>query len=124
MPDFSNFNPAGVDDFFDAFTGELTSVAGEWWTTNKSAVGGYVRSLAEASAQTQIALAEGRISANVADQALRMQQATFRQTIRYTELMQYALAQKVVDTLFSMVGWAVFNKTGVNLFPELVKPED
>ncbi|MEM8986899.1 MAG: hypothetical protein AAGC95_09260 [Pseudomonadota bacterium] len=123
MPDFSDFNPNTVDDFVEAMINEVKDLGQSWWSTNKEIVPGYLRSLAEASLQTQAALASGLIDKDAADQAVRMQQAAFRQTVRFMKYMTLALSQRIVDTVFSLIGWALFNRTGVNFFPELVSPE-
>lgn len=122
MLDLASFNPGNVDDFVDALTSEVKPLGKKWWEINREIVPGYLRSLAEATLQTEAALADDKIDATIADQIFRMQQAAFRQTMRFTKYMTLVLSQKVLDTVFRLVGWAVYNRSGFNFFPELVKP--
>jgi hypothetical protein len=121
-PDLSSFNPADADQLLAMIEGQVGQVSAKWWTANESAVSGYLKSLAEAAIQTQIALAANRISQQDATDAMAMQKAALQQTIQFTEYMTLALAQQVFDTVFTVIGWAIYNKTGMNLFPELVSP--
>lgn len=123
MTELSTFNPQTVDDLVAAISGDVAGIGGRWWSENSQIIPGYFRSLAEATLQTQEALAAGIINEESADRALRMQQAAFRQTINFMKYMTLVLSQKIVDAVFTLVGWAVFNRTGINFFPELVKPE-
>ncbi|MEM1361565.1 MAG: hypothetical protein AAGF94_07585 [Pseudomonadota bacterium] len=119
MGSLSDFDASTVDELFDKIVEQVKGVASKWYNANRDVVEGYFKSLAQASFQTQVSLKSGRIDKEVADQALRMQQAALRQTIRYTEFMTFVLAQQVVDAAFKVIGTAVKNYTGVNFFPEL-----
>ncbi|MEE4279410.1 MAG: hypothetical protein V2I82_13160 [Halieaceae bacterium] len=123
MTDYASFNPTNVDEFVAALTDEVKVLGNKWWETNSSIVPGYLRSLAEATLQTEVALVEGKIDSSTADQVFRMQQAAFRQTMRFTKYMTLVLSQKVVDAVFRLVGWAIYNRVGFNFFPELVNIE-
>ena len=123
MTDFTEFNPENIEQLVDALTGEAQQLGNQWWETNKSIIPGYLKSLAEATMQTEIALAQGLIDRDTADHIFRMQQSAFRQTIKFTNYMSLALSQKLVDTDFTMIGWAMYNKVGINFFPEYVSPE-
>jgi len=120
--DLENFNPNDVDELGSAISDELSKLGKKWWSTNSGIVNGYVKSLAEATMQTQIALASGKINAEQADRIIHMQELAFSSTLHFTKYMTFVLAQNVLDTTFSIVGWAFYNRTGVNLFPQLVKP--
>lgn len=118
------FKPDNVDELIGAIGDELSNVGKKWWEVNSQLVTGYLRSLAEATFQTQIALAQGRITPEQADRIMHMQEVAFTSTVHFTKYMTFALAQKVLDTTFKIVGWALYNKTGINLFPQLVSPSD
>ncbi len=124
MTDLTTFNPANVDEFVDALTAEVQTLGHKWWETNREIIPGYLRSLAEATLQTELALEAEVIDSSTADQIFRMQQAAFRQTMRFTKYMSLVLSQRVVDSVFRMVGWAIYNRIGFNFFPELVRPEE
>jgi hypothetical protein len=68
-------------------------------------------------------VASGAVSPEAADIIMHNQELAFNQTIRFTEYMTLVLAQKLLDTVFAVVGWAIYNRTGVNLFPALVTPK-
>ncbi|MVO17392.1 hypothetical protein [Parasedimentitalea huanghaiensis] len=121
MTDLSNFDPNSVDDLLERIFDDVKDVGKEWLNENSDVVGGYFRSLAEAALQTRFSLEAGKISAEYADQVLHMQQAAFRQTIKYTRFMTLVLSQKIVDTVFTIIAYVIMNKTGLNLFPELAK---
>ncbi|MBS0298276.1 MAG: hypothetical protein JSR45_18400 [Proteobacteria bacterium] len=120
--DLSTFNPANADQLLQMLEGQVSQVSAQWWKANSGAVSGYLKSLAEAAIQTQIALAAGKISQADATDAMNMQKAALQQTVQFTEYMTVVLAQQVFDTVFSVIGWVIYNKTGMNLFPDLVQP--
>ncbi|WP_404480393.1 hypothetical protein [Novosphingobium sp. BL-52-GroH] len=120
MSDLSTFNPTNVDALFDKLVQEVTGEAQDWWTDNKTLMTGYFRSLSEASLQTASALAEGRINEAQANRAFRSQKLAFEQTLEFSEFMTLVLAQRLLDAVFSVIGWVIFNRTGINLSPHLV----
>lgn len=120
--DLSTFNPVNAQALFQELTTQISGDATAWWNTNSTLVGGYVKSLAEAAIQTQLALAEGRIDQATATQILDMQKNAFTQTIQFGQYMTLALAQQIENTVFKVIGWAIYNRTGFNLFPLLVQP--
>ena len=44
-----------------------------------------------------------------------------RQILRHTELMTLVLLQKVINNVFKLIGWAIYNYRGLNVFPEFVE---
>jgi hypothetical protein len=122
MTDLSAFNPADADALLDGLVEALTGDAKAWWDKNRGLMQGYVKGLAEASMQTAQALAEGRITEYQASQAFAMQRAAFEQALHFSEYMTLVLGQRLLDTVFRIVGWAVLNRTGINLAPNLVQP--
>jgi len=119
--DYQNFRPESVGELSGAIGSELSVLGKKWWAVNSELIAGYVASLSEATLQTQIALESGRIKPDQADRIMHMQQIAFKSTIHFTKYMTFALAQKVLDETFKIIGWALYNRTGVNLFPQLVK---
>jgi len=123
MPlDLSTFNPANAQELGQAIVGEISDMGGRWWETNSQDVEGYVRSLAEASVQTTTALAEGRIKQAQATMIFDMQKVAYQNTLNFTKFMTLSLAQRVLDRTFQIIGAAVMNRTGLNLFPGVVDP--
>ena len=122
MLDFANLRIDNVDQLVSTLEDELGGVSTQWWNANKSVVAGYLRSLAEATLQTQVALTNQQIPAEAADMIMRNQQLAFNQTLQFTKFMTLVLAQQLLDATFRLIGWVIFNKTGVNLAPSLVQP--
>ncbi|WP_120500198.1 hypothetical protein [Roseovarius sp. EL26] len=123
MPELSElktFSADTIKDLSSAIRGDLIEMFDEWWTTNRTSMKGYIKSLARSVTETQRNLASGKISDELADIALQAQKAALRQFVRHTKLMTLVLLQQVVNTIFRRIGWLIFNKTGVNFFPELV----
>ena len=122
MTDFSKLSLDSADALFGALKDEVVGTSSKWFQENEAAISGYLRTLSDAAMRTAEALAEGRIGAEQAAMILGDQKATFEQTFDFAQFMTLALAQKLVDGVFSIVGWTVFKHTGINLFPELVQP--
>lgn len=122
MVDFATLDIGSADELLNVLKGELIDVSSDWWEANKTTVPGYLRSLAEAAMQTRLALAEKRITPEQADIILHNQELAFNQTLQFTQFMTLALGQRLLDAAFRVIGWAIFNKTGINLAPALVKP--
>lgn len=53
---------------------------------------------------------------------LHNQELAFNQTLQFTKLMTLVLAQQLLNAAFTVIGWVIFNKTGINLAPNLVRP--
>jgi hypothetical protein len=123
MVDYAALNPATADELLNILTKELSTTGKDWWKANKAVVPGYLKSLAEASFQTQVALAEKRITPQAADIILHNQELAFNQTLQFTKLMTLVLGQKLLDSAFKVIGWVILNKTGINLAPNLVQPK-
>ena len=117
--DLATFNPKTGQDLAKAITGEISGMGKRWWESNSSDMQGYVRSLAEAAVQTSTALAEGRIEKAQAQMIMEMQKTAYQNTLHFTKFMTMALAQNVLDETLRIVGAAVMNRTGLNLWPTL-----
>jgi hypothetical protein len=120
MSDLSDFNPVDVSELLDRLGDELTTVASDWWQENKDTVGGYLTYLATATLQTRAALAAGTIDEQYADIVMHDQELAFKQTLQFATFMTLVLAQQLYDAVFRVIGWVIFNRTGVNLWPGLV----
>jgi hypothetical protein len=122
MTDFSQLSIHNAAGLLDALKDEVTGTASDWFRENGTAASGYLQSLAQASMQTAKALAEGRIGEEQAAMIFADQKAAFLQTFEFSRFMTAVLAQKLLDGVFGIIGWTLFRQTGVNLFPELVRP--
>ncbi|PVM89549.1 hypothetical protein [Caulobacter endophyticus] len=120
--DFSNLQVDNADQLAAVLEQQLGATATDWWNANKTVVPGYLRSLAEATIQTRTALANHQITPEAADMILHNQELAFNQTIQFTKFMTLALGQTLLNTVFQVVGWVIYNKTGVNIAPNLVQP--
>lgn len=120
--DFSTLQIDDVDSLVSVLEQQLGDTATDWWNANKAVVPGYLRSLAEATIQTRTALANHQITPEAADMILHNQELAFNQTIQFTKFMTLALGQTLLNTVFRVIGWVVYNKTGVNIAPNLVQP--
>ena len=118
MPlDLSTFNPSNAGELASAITSDVSQMGQRWWQTNSQDVEGYIRSLAEATVQTTTALADGRIKEAQAKMILDMQKVAYQNTLNFGKFMTMALAQRVIDRTFQIIGAAIMNRTGLNLFP-------
>ncbi|PLR24036.1 hypothetical protein SGCZBJ_14375 [Caulobacter zeae] len=120
--DFSTLQVDDVDSLVSVLEQQLGDTATDWWNANKTVVPGYLRSLAEATIQTRTALANHQITPEAADMILHNQELAFNQTIQFTQYMSLTLGQTLLNTVFRVVGWVIYNKTGVNIAPNLVQP--
>jgi hypothetical protein len=120
--DFSTLQVDNADQLAAVLEQQLGTTATDWWNANKTVVPGYLRSLAEATIQTRTALANHQITPEAADMILHNQELAFNQTIQFTKFMTLALGQTLLNTVFQVVGWVIYNKTGVNIAPNLVQP--
>jgi hypothetical protein len=123
MVDFSTLSLTNVDGMFNAIKGQVATTAGDWFSKNQASVTGYLTSLAQAAVETQSALLQKRIPPEQAQMIMANQKAALEQTAQFAEYMTLVLAQQLMDGIFSIIGWSIYNTTGVNLFPDLVKPQ-
>ena len=122
MTDLAHFSPASFDELLEVLVAEGGEAIGTP-LENIQAVTGYLRILADGSMKTMRALAEGRIDAQTAADVLAERKEVLVQTAEFTGLMGLVAAQRLADAVFRVVGWAILNRTGLNLAPELVTPE-
>lgn len=121
MTDYSSFNPATAAELLKVLTREASAAAGRP-IRNVKEVAAHLRLLARQSVATAEALAEGRIDRRTAEIVAAERRDVLIQVARFQALMAHVLAQRVADSAFRAIGWAIFNRTGVNLAPELVRP--
>lgn len=122
MSDLSTFNPKTVDDLLAELKDQASSVLGAWWGTHSAEVESYLASIASATIQTQAALAAGKISPATAATLMQSHADTLKTTLEYAVFMAEVLAQKLVDAVMTVIAWAIFNETGINVAPGLVTP--
>lgn len=116
MTDLSTFNPSSFDDLLKAFLDEGGAAIGGSIEDMK-VVPGHLKTLAEATLKTGKALAEGRISAQTAEELMRDRKETFIQLLEFEAFMGLVVAQKLTDAVFRVIGAAIRNRTGINLIP-------
>jgi hypothetical protein len=121
MTDWTNFKPANVDELVKAFTEEGRAAIGGA-IDNSQAVAGHLRTLAEASVKTMGALALGQIDAQTAKTIMDERKDVIKQAFQFEAYMALVVAQKLTDAIFRVLGWAIFNRTGINIAPGLVDP--
>ena len=123
MDDWSRFNPADAAALLDGIEGEVGKVATDWWNTNKAKVGGHLDRLARDGVEIRAQIATGQLDQASAERYFRMERRSLQALEAFTEFMTAVLAQKVADTVFTVIGWAIFNRTGINVAPDLVRPK-
>lgn len=121
--DLDSFKPADIDELVGFIAESLKNESQEWWENNTKVIGGYLRSLAEAFYQTKKSLISQQITPDQAGHIMHMQELAFNSILQFTKFMTFALLQSLADLTFKIIGWAMYNYTGVNLFPKLVKPQ-
>ena len=119
MIDLSKFNPTSVDDLFNAIVSEGEAALGRP-IENGKAVAGHLRMLATESLKTAKALAEGRIDEQTAKEGFDGRKEALVQIAEFGELLALQAAQRLADSVFRVIGSAIFNRTGINLAPGLV----
>lgn len=121
MVDLSTFNPSSFDELFRTIIEEGERALGKP-IENVKAVEGYLRGLAKDSLDTAKALAEGRISEQAARRAFEGRKEELLQIREFVELQALQAAQRAADAIFRVIGWAILNRTGINVAPGLVNP--
>lgn len=119
MTDLANFNPGSVDSLFGAILQEGERALGRP-IENVQAVAAHLRMLAEESLKTAKALAEGRIDAETAREVFEGRQAVLVQMGEFVELTGLQAMQRVADAVFRVIGFAILNRTGINIAPGLL----
>lgn len=121
MSDLSSFNPGSFEELFRRIVSEGEQALGRP-LENVQAVAGYLRGLARDSLETAAALAEGRIGPRAAERAFEGRREELVQIREFVELQGLQAAQRAADAVFRVIGWAIFNRTGINVAPGLVSP--
>ena len=120
MSDLSTFDPASVQDLIDKIEDDAGTALTQYWNVAKARIGENTRVLAETTVRVAKGLADGSLSEADADSILYVQEQLFNATLNSVRNMPYVAAQKGLNAIFKVVGWVVFNRTGINLFPALV----
>ena len=121
MTDLADFNPASFDALFHRMLEDGQQALGGP-IDSASAVAGHMRSLAQDSLKTAKALAEGRIDAKTAREVFEGRKEMLVQMAEFVVLTGLQAMQRVADAVFRVIGWAILNRTGINLAPGLVNP--
>ncbi|WP_324748779.1 hypothetical protein SH591_08655 [Sphingomonas sp. LY54] len=121
MTDLSQFNPTSLDALLDAMLTEGRSAV-EGVLDDAITVRAHLKTLADASLKTMKALGEGTISAETAAEIMEERKKVLGQMLEFELFLAHVAAQKLIDAIFRVIGWALFNRTGINLVPGLVQP--
>ncbi|MEA1014117.1 hypothetical protein [Sphingosinicella sp. LY1275] len=121
MTDLSQFNPTSLDALLDAMLTEGRSAV-EGVLDDAITARAHLKTLADASLKTMKALGEGTISAETAAETMEERKAVLGQMLEFELFLAHVAAQKLTDAIFRVIGWAIFNRTGINLVPGLVQP--
>ena len=122
MADLKDFTPKTVDEFLNGVESEIGADLLGVWNTQKARLERNLRILGETTIRMGSLLATGQISAAEADAIIYQQEQLFNATLNHVAALTYIAAQTILNTIFKVVGWVIFNYTGVNLFPALVAP--
>jgi hypothetical protein len=122
MPDLSDFNPTSIEELIEATFTEARTAIGQP-IENFASIPAHLTTLAEASLETMKALAEGRLDRQTAEEIMIERKQVLEQIARFSAFMTLVVAQKLSDAVFRVIGWAIFNRTGLNLVPDLVRPD-
>jgi hypothetical protein len=122
MTNFKTFKPSNMTDLFNAIKDDVSDLFSDWWKANKSGMSGQIKAVAKSAVETQKSLLKGKIPKELAEISMNAQKRALKQILEHTKLMTLALLQDVVDTIFKRIGWGLLNQTGLNVFPDLVKP--
>ena len=122
MSDLASFNPGSIDELLGRILRDGEQALGRP-IENVGAVAGHLRGLAEDSLKTAKALAEGRIDEETAREVMAGRKEILVQMTEFVELTGLQAMQRVADAVFRVIGWAILNRTGINLAPGLVDPQ-
>ena len=121
MTDLNQFNPTSLDALLDAMLTEGSNAV-DGVLEDAVAVRAHLKTLADASLKTMKALGAGTISADTAAEIMEERKDVLGQMLEFELFLAHVAAQKLTDAIFRVIGWAVFNRTGINLVPGLVQP--
>lgn len=122
MTDFKDFKPETMTDLFKAIKDDVSDTFEDWWKANKTGISGQIKAVSKAAVETQKSFLKGEIPKELAEISMNAQKRALEQILEHTKLMTLVLLQQVVDAIFKRIGWGLFNQTGLNVFPNLVKP--
>jgi len=122
MADLKDFKPQTVDEFLNGVESQISADLIGVWNTQKSRLERNLRILGETTIRVGALLATEQISAAEADAIVYQQEQLFNATLNHIASLPYIAAQTILNTIFKVVGWVIFNYSGVNLFPALVTP--
>jgi len=121
--EYSNFDPGDIEELVAAMTSEIGDVAINWWNETSGAMSPHLQTLAMAALQTRLGHEAGHITSERVKAEMNSQKLLLDTILLAIGLREMVLRQRVVDAVAKLVGWAIFNRTGINVFPDLVTPE-
>lgn len=120
MTDLSTFKPSSVGELFDAIFGVIAAEGKKWWEKTRKAIEVHVKSLSDAIMHTKNLVVAGDMSTEEAQFFFDQAAQSFETVVPFTKYMSIAAAHRIIKQSLSIVGWAVFNLTGMNFFPKYV----
>lgn len=119
--DFEGFKPGTVEDLAQGLGSALSAAAAKWFSTQREQINGYLVSIAEAVIQTQTSLAAKRIGRQQAAALMTIHKTTFKVYLAGLKYETFEFMQTMLDTAVKALGYAVFNTTGINIAPQVVR---
>ncbi|WP_081159365.1 hypothetical protein [Ensifer aridi] len=113
--DLATFKPESASDLLTGMLKQIASIVLGNFNEIKKELSVHLKSLAQKAWMTQVGLATGAISRENADVAIHTQELALSNVVLYSEFMVYDTAQKVLSAVFSVIGAAIKNLTGVEL---------
>lgn len=121
--DLKNFKPETAEDLFKAVLKEISEDGKAWWEKTQDTLKDHLKALTVSVMRTRQDLKDGKLTRKEAAIVFRAAQTSFETVVPFTRYLTAVLAQRIINTVVSAVGWAVFNLTGFNFFPAFVDAE-
>ncbi|MFK7744169.1 MAG: hypothetical protein AB8B47_03875, partial [Roseobacter sp.] len=110
--DLKNFKPESAEDLFKSVLGEISEDGKKWWDKTQDTIADHLKALTVSVMRTRQDLKDGKLTRKEAQIVFRAAQTSFETVVPFTRYLTAVLAQRIVNTVVSAVGWAVFNLTG------------
>lgn len=122
MTEINQFRPTTSDQFIERLNQEIDAGLTAQWQRHSGHLKRNLKVLADTSIRMGALLATNQITPAEADAILYQQEQLFNATLNHIRALPFIAAQSILNSIFKVAGWVVFNYSGVNLFPALVKP--
>lgn len=119
--DYKGFSPDTAQELVDGLGAALTTEAQSWFERNRDQSIGYLRSISEAVIQTNLDYAAGRIDKGTVAFLMRAHKRAMKVYLNGLKYETYEFRQTILNAAVRALGYAVLNRTGVNVAPHLVQ---